>query len=100
MAHGGGGCRVNSCRNRAANALPATANAAALPNSCRFRRCCRRRRAATALSAAVLPRITPRCHRQPPPPGCHCRAADAAAALQPLPPLPPLLPCRPAARCR
>ncbi len=78
MAHGGGGCRVDSCRNRAADALPAAADDAALPKSCRFRR---RRRAATALSAAVLNRITPRCHRQPPPPGCHCRAADAAAAL-------------------
>jgi hypothetical protein len=34
----------------------------------------------------VLPPITPRCHRQLPPPGCHCRAADAATALQPPPP--------------
>jgi hypothetical protein len=63
VAHGGGGCHVDSCRNRAADALPAAANDAALPKSCRFRRfrCChRRRRAATALSASVLPRITPR----------------------------------------
>jgi hypothetical protein len=97
---GGGGCHVDSCRNRAADALPAAADNAALPKSCRFRRCRRRRRAATALSAAVLPRITPRCHRQPPLPGCHCPAADAAAALQPPPLLPPPLPCRPTAHCR
>jgi hypothetical protein len=68
----GGGCRVDSCRHRAANALPAAANDAALPKSCRCCRCHCRRRAATALSAAVLPRIMPRCHRQPPPLGCHC----------------------------
>jgi hypothetical protein len=71
VAHGGGGCHVDSCCNHAANALPAAANDAALPTSCRFRCCRRRRRAATALSAAVLPRITPHCHRQPLPPGCH-----------------------------
>jgi hypothetical protein len=86
VAHGGGGCRVDSCRNRAADTLPAVADDALLPKSCCFRRCPRRRRAATALSATVLPQITPRCHRQPPPPGCHCCAADAAAALQPPPP--------------
>jgi hypothetical protein len=82
----GGGCRVDSCRHRAADTLPPAANDAALPKSCCCCRCRRRRHTATALSAAVLPRITPRCHRQPPPPGCHYHAADTAAALQPPPP--------------
>jgi hypothetical protein len=57
VAHGGGGCRVDSCHNRAADALPAAADDAALPKSCRFRRFRRRRSAATAAEAnnAALP---------------------------------------------